>query len=109
MQLLQAPQCFKRLVSAVEATLIDGDQVQEVAVLWRRNHERFGRAERFAVPSTFAEAPDTAHIEFDRRRTRVMHGTRPEYPRLDQSRITDEHSASLHRNVIRRKRRCTIL
>src|SRR5262249_28466566 len=102
--------CFKRLVSAVQATLVDGDQVQEVAVLWVCNRERFGRAECFAVPSALAETTDTAHVELDRRRTRVMHGARSEYPRLDQIRSTDkQHSSSIHRNVICRKYRCAIL
>src|SRR5262249_32676304 len=35
MQLLQAPQRFKGLGNAVQATLVDGDQVQKVAVLGR--------------------------------------------------------------------------
>src|SRR5215467_6300060 len=46
MQLLQAPQRVKRLVNAVQATLIDGDQVQKVAVLRRCKREGFGRDQR---------------------------------------------------------------
>jgi hypothetical protein len=64
-QLLQAPQGFKRLVYAVQASLVGGDQVQEVAVLGRCNRERFSRDECFGVPSAFAELTDTAYLEFD--------------------------------------------
>src|SRR5262249_6273510 len=43
MQLLQAPQRFKGLVNPIQATLVDGDQVQKVAVLGRCNASAFRR------------------------------------------------------------------
>jgi hypothetical protein len=52
-------------VYAVQASLVGGDQVQEVAVLGRCKRERFSRDECFGVPSAFAELTDTAHLEFD--------------------------------------------
>ena len=77
MLLLQALQGCQRLVYPVQASLVGGDQVQDVAVLGRCSRQHFGRGERFAVPPALAELTDAAHLEFDRRgRGRALHGTR---------------------------------
>ena len=76
MLLLQALQGFQRLVYPVQASLVGGDQVQDVAVLGRGSRQHFGRGERFAMPAALAQLTDAAHLELDRRgRGRTWHGT----------------------------------
>jgi hypothetical protein len=82
MLLLQEFRGCQCLVNQVQASLVGGDQIQDVAVLGRCSYQRcsrqhFGRGERFAVPPALAELTDAANVEFDRRgRGRTCHGTR---------------------------------
>jgi hypothetical protein len=54
MPLLEALQGCERLGYPVQASLIGGDKVQNIAVLGRQNRQRFGRGERFDVAGSLA-------------------------------------------------------
>src|SRR5262249_7147766 len=67
MLLLQALQGCKCLGYPIQAALICGDQVQDVAILGHRNRKRFGCGECFVVPATLTQLTNAAHLDFGRR------------------------------------------
>jgi hypothetical protein len=77
MLLLQALQGGQRLVYPVQASLVGGEQIQDVTIPGRRSRQHFGCGERFAVLPSLAELTDATHLELDRRgRGRALHGSR---------------------------------
>src|ERR1019366_1218758 len=67
MMSLQSVRGRQRLVYKVQASLVGGDQIEDVAVPGRRSREHFGGGQRFAVPPALAEFTDAGHLEFYRR------------------------------------------